>query len=553
MRKKQGGHGTATDAGKNEPREQRSTGAGNLATLAAHPFLFAGASVVSLYASNLREVTFGDVTTALAAVLAAALVLFLVFGAILRTLGARPAILTSATLLAGLHFRYVLNLVNNLSGENLPPVGVIAIMLIGLSLLLIMAARLRANITWMNIALNAVALAVILPPAWDIMSYEWKSPGGSFFNAAQTTEGLPSESNPQVVPIGSSGPRQTPDIYYFIFDRYASQSVLAEHFDFDNSEFIEFLETKDFFVARNSYSNYLKTGHSLASTFHMDYLDFLAEDERSTSQGWHPIHALLEDHRVGRFLKDRNYDFIQIGSWWGPTQHNRYADENHSFGLSEFNYIYLRKTVVPAALDAVAPQSPYAQKLHWANAQCRRVPRQIEAVKDARGRSEPTFVFAHILVPHGPNVFDPEGRCLTWEEAVERDSKQGYLDQIEYANTLIKDAVSALLDGEGPKPIIIIQSDEGPFPERARGASWRDATEDEFEIKTGILNAYYFPDGDYSGLYHEITPVNTFRSVFNKYFGTRFQRLPDRIYGFPDHIKIYDFFEITEVVRNDDT
>lgn len=124
---------------------------------------------------------------------------------------------------------------------------------------------------------------------------------------------------------------------------------------------------------------------------------------------------------------------------------------------------------------------------------------------------------------------------------------------MQYANSLIKDFISALLAEDGTKPVIIIQADEGPFPGRfppsSRKPSWRDSTADELRIKTGILNAYYFPHRDYRDLYQTITPVNTFRILFNKYFGAESERLPDRIYAFPDIIKIYDFFDVTDTVR----
>src|SRR5688572_3129007 len=60
-----------------------------------HPFLFGAASVVSLYAANLRETTLGDVRAAVGGVLALALILFLGFGAALRCFGPRAAILAS--------------------------------------------------------------------------------------------------------------------------------------------------------------------------------------------------------------------------------------------------------------------------------------------------------------------------------------------------------------------------------------------------------------------------------------------------------------------------
>ncbi len=45
-----------------------------------------------------------------------------------------------------------------------------------------------------------------------------------------------------------------------------------------------------------------------------------------------------------------------------------------------------------------------------------------------------------------------------------------------------------------------------------------------------ILNAYYLPIGGKRIVYDAITPVNTFRLLFNYYFGAHFAKLPDRSY-----------------------
>jgi hypothetical protein len=79
---------------------------------------------------------------------------------------------------------------------------------------------------------------------------------------------------------------------------------------------------------------------------------------------------------------------------------------------------------------------------------------------------------------------------------------------------------------------------------------WQDATRDELQIKMGILNAYYFPDGDYSLLYPTITPVNSFRMLFDKYFDAGLARLPDKMIGFPHVFRIYEFFDMTGAVRD---
>jgi hypothetical protein len=517
--------------------------------VALHPFLFAGASVFRLYVPNLRSVYFSDGFAALAAALAATFLLFLA-GALLRTLGAKAAILASAAVVAGLFYGEIIDAVNQHAGIDLLPGAALAITLAVLAAVFAAVIRARIDFTPANVVLNGIAFAIFIVPAWQVASHSWKAgstlrPPAAFDEAPSKAE-LPAVSDPAAA---NDAPRH---VFYFIFDRYGSQPVLANYYGFDNSDLIGFLETKGFYVASNSRANYLKTAHSLASTFHMGYLDFLAEDPRSTIGDWHPIYDRLRDHRVGRFLKSRGYNFVQIGGWWGPTQHNRYADENHNFGFSEFNTLYLRNTIVAPILSTIAPDSAYARLLQWNTSQCLRVPRQIEKVKEIGTRSEKTFVFAHILVPHEPFVFSPDGRCLSPDEMKRRTEEEGYVEQVRYANSLIKDFVSALLAADGPKPIIIIQADEGPFPVRYRSGdrSWHDATVDELREKMGILNAFYFPDGDYRDLDPQVTSVNTFRIVFDKYFGTNFKRLPDRIYAFPDTSKIYDFYDITDLLRD---
>src|SRR5687768_1535903 len=94
----------------------------SVGALALHPFLFAGASVVRLYAANLRVLYFSDALAALAGALAAALVLFLAFGAVFRNFGAKAAILASAAVVAGLFYIVIVEAANQYAGLGLSPV-----------------------------------------------------------------------------------------------------------------------------------------------------------------------------------------------------------------------------------------------------------------------------------------------------------------------------------------------------------------------------------------------------------------------------------------------
>ena len=62
-----------------------------------------------------------------------------------------------------------------------------------------------------------------------------------------------------------------------------------------------------------------------------------------------------------------------------------------------------------------------------------------------------------------------------------------------------------------------------------------------------ILNAYYFPGGDEGLLYPTITPVNTFRVVFNRYFDRDLELLEDVSY-FADWSTPYDFIDLTDML-----
>jgi hypothetical protein len=45
---------------------------------------------------------------------------------------------------------------------------------------------------------------------------------------------------------------QTPDVYYIILDGYGRQDVLQREYGFDNSEFINALQSRAFYVARRT-------------------------------------------------------------------------------------------------------------------------------------------------------------------------------------------------------------------------------------------------------------------------------------------------------------
>jgi hypothetical protein len=505
--------------------------------------LLALASVLGPLAHNLHQASPRDAMPALIGTTVLAVLVWLVAVASRRRADAGAALIACVWVIGVL---YYLELVRHLNARLGGDYTMIRPLPVALVVLIALTLALRGTHRWQpaaNTILASIAVAVLAVPVWQIAAYEWRHRAA---RDAYDPERAMAEM-PQLVGGGGAATAAPPDIYHIVFDRYGSEETLARHFGV-RDPIGAWLEARGFYVARESFSNYMSTGPSLASTFHMDYLDALAADPRVKGSNWHPIFRMLDDNRVGRFLRARGYEHHQFGSWWVGTYHNPNAVSNRPLGFSEFNMTYLRRTMLMPVFHLL-PDWPIAMRLDWDNAQCQRVARQLEEIKRLHRNDRPLYVFAHILVPHEPYVFRPDGRCLTRRESDARGRTQGYAEQVAYANAIIREVVAALLAEDRPPPVILIQADEGPIPEPRSSVPWQDASKEELRIKFGILNAFYFPGGDYRHLRQDISPVNSYRVLLGTIFGLELPDLPDRMLAFPDDRHIYDLHDVTERTR----
>jgi hypothetical protein len=510
-------------------RARRSPGAWVI-----HPFLLAAYPVLFLFAQNTSDqLTFDPLWVPLGAAILGSVVVFLVMIIVFADLD-RAGIATSVLVVAFFSFGHAWNLV----GETIGSQGILlgiwgALVVVGL----LAAWRLGRRAIGATAPLNLLAA---IPLAFTLVGL------GDFAISRGAAGAILDPVNGVLDPAEEA----RPDIYYLIFDRYAGSPALERHFGFDNEPFLRELEERGFFVARDSIANYPKTNLSLTSSLEMEYLDPDALNAAATSpadQG--PINRRFQGRlAVPAALKELGYDFVLVPSWWPPTASNVDADLTLRYeGASEFTLALLETTLWTALAGPTEEADPFSMgelrnyTLH-----------QIEQMVAVPRLPGPKFVMAHFLIPHPPNLFDRDGRPFKGETA-RLSTEEKYLRQLEFTNSQILrilDAIDAQPSAE--EPVIILQSDEGPFPERyaANGETfaWADATPAELEIKYRILNALRIPgvDPEEIGLTPSITPVNEFRVVFNAVFDAGLPLLPERIWAHTDYRNFYEFFEVTD-------
>ncbi|MFN8425831.1 MAG: sulfatase-like hydrolase/transferase [Anaerolineales bacterium] len=271
-------------------------------------------------------------------------------------------------------------------------------------------------------------------------------------------------------------------------------------------------------MAQCAQSNYPVTKLSVTSTF---YADYHREDtlfplysslvvETLRSQGYRVV--TFENRSNGHFSFAEDVRLSRNQLLAGKV--------DLTGGLSEFEFELLETSLARLAFDipALIPGFDLAQQRetqfyeHYQQTyfilnELKRLPEEIQG---------PKLVFAHFLVPHPPFIFTPDGKFY-WNE----NEVDGYLSNVEFIDSQITGVVQEIIAKSKIPPVIILMGDHGPSGVPSK---------DNPQLRMSILNAYYVNDAAKKDLYPTITPVNSFRVVFNNYFGTDYPLLDDIAY-----------------------
>lgn len=498
-----------------------------LTTWPFYVWFFAAYPLLYIYARNIALVDTGDMLIMLAITLAAVTalcgVLWWLFKDVIKA--AALTTLVSLTFFSYGHLYKVLDdaLKNRLTISHTLafPVAILALVVAA-----VLVIRSHQGIRSATVSINMVAVVLLVFPLLEIASF-----------ARTQTRLEPVELNSAAMPSFQTGTH--PDIYYIILDAYARGDWLEDQYGYDNTEFLDALAERGFYVASKSCSNYTRTLLSIPSALGMQYIDADGLENLGRSEGFlYASRFLKKNDRVGKALLAQGYTYFYFASGFEVTHTGLKEATRIDFGPagafeSERNDSpYFQNVLLPTTLYLPFykhQDRDSSDSYSWTSPD--RVLLQLDELKQIASLDQPTFTFAHIIKPHYPYIFSRDGNILPkpagWVPDDDLNSDEAddlYIEQVMFINQQILDVVDDIITNADTPPIIILQSDhawnaENQPPPRPQ--------------RVPILNAYLVPDDMTAQLYPTISPVNSFRLLFDTYFGTDMGLLEDVSYTSP--------------------
>ena len=467
-----------------------------------YPLLFAAFPILFLYVHNISETSASQMWLPLVITVAAALVLWAVLSLILSSL-AKAGFATAIFLVFFFSYGRLYEVLGNWGVFVPRHAHLLPSVLFVWGYCVYFIGRAKSDFRITTGMFNIAAVVLIAINLFNIGAYQVKLARLNDVTPVET----PENTTPSPAELSS-----LPDIYLIITDEYAHPDTMREYYDYDNSAFIESLEERGFFVANASRTHSINTQRSIASVLNMEYVD---EAEMSVL-----VHKNA-DNKVVNFLKAKGYYYVCFGATPVFGAEEVGADVYYDFWerggsttpqLEFLRLLYSTTMLRPFYGDFTegAYESYY-----------RRITlNTLEHLKNIPELPGPKFVFAYLMSPHEPFVFGSEGEFIEPANWTNYKDKRFYLGQYTFISDEIEKVLDAILENSVNEPIIIIQSDHGLRPHHPD----IEVGQDDWRK---ILNAYHLPGDGKELLYDSISPVNSFRLIFNHYLAADYELLPE--------------------------
>lgn len=516
-----------------------------------HPFLFAISPILFLFYFNIGEVSFSEILLPSAIVLGMTVLLLLLSKLLFKDYK-KGGLIISIFLVLFFSYGHVLTIIAKSPNSKIRFWGAHRF-LVPLWILLIagctyITIRILKDLRNLTSILNIVALSLVAISIFNIGINQFKTINSRKDNSNHNYIKSLEDGGTNIIKLRNGA--KPPHIYYIILDEYARSSTLLEY-GFDNQEFIDYLTKKGFYVASKSRSNYAQTLLSLSSSLNMKYINFLSDLFGEGSKDKKSIMPMLLNNKVKKLLKTAGYKYIDFSMLNIESDIDQFKALNFH-RLNKKNYrsdiSFLWMLIHTSMLRSI-------ERHFLVHVQRETVLKKFANIAKVPEIKEPTFVYAHFICPHAPYIFGANGEkvskpILSKRKKTRSSHKQLYINQLVYINKLLRIMIDEILSKSEFPPIIILQGDTGPLlslGSTKKRETWSDPTDEMLKERMSIFNAYYLPSGGKDLLYDSISPVNTFRIIFNRYFDTNYEILEDQSY-FSAYYRPYKFINVTEKV-----
>ncbi len=334
----------------------------------------------------------------------------------------------------------------------------------------------------------------------------------------------------QYLPSGSP-PNAKPDIYFLIFDELTNNIALQQLWNFNNTDFDNWLKREGFYVVDSGKANYDFTPYSVSSMLNMNYIE-----GRKATNGTNPLFMLqgirsISNNQVFDICKKEGYQLHffspfnnSINVFAGVKEFDDFANIQ-MYGTTLFYRIQKDILWNFPAVNRFFSKSPAEEEQRPSYGNYERRVRDvvttidnIKATVNSDSNKAPRFVYGHLMIAHEPHLFDSSGNPKSNDHILRgKEPFNSYVDQVKYANKVIKELVDTIKTKNKKNTIIIIAGDHGFRHLPGEKEAWHFP----------YFGAIYFPNQDYRQWYATMSPVNIFRTVFNNSFQQRYPLLND--------------------------
>lgn len=365
--------------------------------------------------------------------------------------------------------------------------------------------------------------------------------------APVATEPVPVTLAPAAEPTATPEPEETarpqlfhegdtPNIYYFILDEYATFTIMEQYYGYDNAEFRAYLEGLGFHISDSSYVLTADTSPNIVNALNLDYVSL-----RTHSAQWS---KMRRESLLYAELQDLGYELLQSStnaSVLGYLPNMRNADHYAAYKSTTREGVVsdqiVRNNGLLGALDELLGSYQTADDLdadseslrtygyyskdeimtsdayfdnNYYMAQVRWVLEAFDFFENDDNYMEtekPLAVFSYMKCPHAPFVFDEYGRVMLLSQATNWRDPSLYINQYKFVTKHLSHIIAKIISFD-PSCIIVLQSDHGV---RKHGQLFAEEISSKDERQ--VLNAIYF-----CGMELDIegqSPVNTLRLMLS--------------------------------------